>query len=102
MSRLIVLAFAVGMLRQLWAGGIAGWPEATLAIAIMLALPILNALDHSSPHDVLSVAEKMLSRFGEGGVRGVAGLYPTEPCKHDDHRDDGATCVHPSSFPECW
>ena len=37
MSRVIVLAFAVGMLRQLWRAGVAGWPEATLAIAIVLA-----------------------------------------------------------------
>ncbi len=91
MSRLIVLAFAIGMLRQLWAAGIAGLVDgATLwRSLIVLALPILNALDRSNPHEVLSLAESMLSRFGEGGVRSVASLYSTEPSKRDDHRDDG-------------
>lgn len=40
MSRVIVLSFAVAMLRQVWKAGIAGWPDATLAIATVLALPI--------------------------------------------------------------
>src|SRR5439155_27338276 len=33
MARLIVLAFAVGVLHEMWYAGVAGWPEATLAIA---------------------------------------------------------------------
>lgn len=44
-----VLAFAVGMVRQLWHAGIAGWPDATLAIAVVLALPTLGALERVTP-----------------------------------------------------
>ena len=90
MSRLIVLGFAVGMLRQLWRAGIAGWPEATLAMAIVLALPLLAALERARPVDVLALAKALVNRFGVGGVRSVANLYraPREPSKYDDHRDD--------------
>ena len=56
MSRLIVLAFAAAMLRQVWHAGVAGWPDATLAIAIVLALPLLGALDRASPEQVPSSA----------------------------------------------
>ena len=91
MSRLIVLAFAVGMLRQMWRAGIAGWPEATLAIAIVLALPVLAALERARPVDVLALAKALVNRFGAGAVRSVGNVYasPREPSKYDDHRDDG-------------
>ena len=90
MSRLIVLAFAVGMLRQMWRAGIAGWPEATLAMAIVLALPTLAALERARPVDVLALAKTLVNRFGVGSVRSVASIYraPREPSKYDDHRDD--------------
>ena len=90
MSRLIVLAFAVGMLRQLWSAGVAGWPEATLAIAIVLALPILGALERVKPDAVVELAGTLLNRFGVGGVRRVASVYDAarEPSKFDDHRSD--------------
>jgi hypothetical protein len=90
MSRVILLAFACAMLRQIWRAGIAGWPEASLSIAIVLALPVLGALDKVKPTDVLELAKVMLSRFGEGGVRRTASVYTsdTEPSKYDDHRDD--------------
>ena len=90
MSRLIVLAFAVGMLRQLWRAGIAGWPEATLAMAIVLALPMLAALERARPVDVLALAKALVNRFGTGAVRSVGSVYraPREPSKYDDHRDD--------------
>lgn len=89
MSRLIVLAFAVGVLRQLWQAGIAGWPEATLAIAIVLALPIVGALERVSPEQVTEVARALIGRLGAGGVRGVASVYAArEPSKYDDHRVD--------------
>jgi hypothetical protein len=42
MSRLIVLAFAIALLRQIWRAGIAGWPDATLSIAIVVALPVVG------------------------------------------------------------
>jgi hypothetical protein len=91
MSRLIVLAFAVGMLRQIWRAGVAGWPDATLAIAIVLALPTLGALDRMQPTQVAELAKTLLDRFGVGGVRGIASVYAEhaqEPSKYDDHRDD--------------
>lgn len=89
MSRLIVLAFAVGMLRQLWQAGIAGWPEATLAIAIVLALPVLGAVEHATPEQVTDLARMLLGRFGVGDPRHVGSVYDRqEPSKYDDHRTD--------------
>jgi hypothetical protein len=66
MSRIIVLAFAVAMLRQIWRSGVAGWPDATLAIAIVLALPILGALERVGPTHVVELAKLLLGRFGVG------------------------------------
>ena len=88
MSRVIVLAFATAMLRQIWRSGIAGWPEATLAIAIVLAMPMLGAIERVSPTAMLELAKTMLGRFGIGGVRHVAGAHAEEPSKFDDHRQD--------------
>jgi hypothetical protein len=91
MSRLIVLTFAVAILRQIWRAGIAGWPEASLAIAIVLALPILGALERVEPRDVLEVGKAFIGRLGEGGVRSVGALHAqpsSEPSKYDDHRAD--------------
>jgi hypothetical protein len=92
MSRVIVLAFAIGELRQIWRAGIAGWPEATLAIAIVLALPLLGALERARPSEVLELAKTLISRFGIGGVRPMASVYAPkrEPSKFDDHREDGS------------
>ena len=80
MSRVIVLAFAVGMLHQIWHVGVAGWPEATLSIAIVLALPILGALERVKADQVVDFAKTLVGRFGIGA---------TEPSKFDDHRADG-------------
>jgi hypothetical protein len=90
MSRVIVLAFACAMLRQIWRAGIAGWPEASLSIAIVLALPMLGALDKVKPAEALELAKVLLSRFGAGDVRRMATLYDpgVEPSKYDDHRSD--------------
>ena len=91
MSRVIVLAFAIGELRQMWRAGIAGWPEATLAIAIVLALPLLGAIERARPAEVMELAKTLVSRFGVGGVRPMASVYAAarEPSKFDDHREDG-------------
>jgi hypothetical protein len=91
MSRLVVLAFAVGMLRQLWRAGVAGWPEATLAIAIVLALPTLAALERVEPADALALMRGLVDRVGIGEVRRAGTVYDrsTMPSKYDDHRDDG-------------
>lgn len=91
MSRLIVLAFAVAMLRQIWRAGVAGWPEATLAMTIVLAIPVLGALGRATPRDVLEVAKTVVGRFGVGATRGVGSLFAEEPSKFDDHRTDGTS-----------
>ncbi len=83
MARIIVLLFAAVMMRQIWVTGIGGWPEATLTIAIVLALPLLSALERVNAQDVLAFSKTVASRFGIGAVR-------TEPSKFDDHRDDRA------------
>ena len=93
MSRLIVLAFAVGMLHQLWHAGITGWPEATLAIAIVLALPLVSALERVDPTRVVDLVTALAGRFGVGGIGNARPLTnpPTpsrEPSKFDDHHDD--------------
>ena len=90
MSRVIVLAFAVAMLRQVWKAGIAGWPAATLAIAIVLALPIVGALERCPPQQVVGLAKTLLNRFGVGAERQLANVYAAsrEPSKFDDHQED--------------
>ncbi len=91
MSRLVVLAFASGMLRQIWKAGVAGWPEATLAMAIVLALPVLGAIERVAPEQVLELVKVLIGRFGIGDGRTIAGVYPLEerePSRYDDHRRD--------------
>jgi len=86
MSRLIVLAFATAMLRQLWQSGVNGWPDATLSIAIVLALPLLGALDRVSPEQVLALGGALIGRFGIGDT-GIAGWSLNgEPNRFDNHR----------------
>jgi hypothetical protein len=94
MARVIVLAFAISMLHQGWRSGIAGWPEATLSIAIVLAMPILGALERVKPDEAMAFAKALLARFGLGETRReAADLLSQQPWKHDDHRDDGASRV---------
>jgi hypothetical protein len=90
MSRVIVLAFAVAMLHQIWHAGIAGWPEATLAISIVLALPLLAALERVKPSEVVALAKTLVNRFGVGSARAMTSVYSenAEPSKYDDHRAD--------------
>ena len=88
MTRVIVLAFSAAMLRQIWHFGVDGWPAATLAIAIVLAMPVLTTLEHAKPAQVLELARTLVGRFGIGAVRRVPYEYSTEPSKYDDHRDD--------------
>jgi hypothetical protein len=80
MSRLIAFAFAAVMLRHLWMGGIGGWPEAALAIATVLAVPIMSSLEHANPDEILAVTRLLLAKFGGAGS--------AEPSKLDDHRGD--------------
>jgi hypothetical protein len=91
MARVVVLAFAISMVHESWYAGIAGWPEATLSIAIVLTMPILSALERVTPEQAIGLAKAMLGRFGVGGTRrGVENVMGREPSKYDDHRDDGA------------
>jgi len=86
MSRLIVLAFATAMLRQLWQAGVSGWPDATLSIAIVLALPLLGALDRVSPEQVLAFGGTLVGRFGIGEARAAGWNNNGEPNRFDNHR----------------
>jgi len=88
MSRVIVLAFAAAMLHQIWHSGIAGWPDATLSMAIVLALPLLAALERVKPNEVVTFAKTLVTRFGIGAERTIANIYSSEPSKYDDHRAD--------------
>ena len=118
MARVIVLAFALGMLRHIWVAGVVGWPDATLSMAVVLALPLFGALDRVAPERVVDLASSLFGRFGVGerGARamdvgpasGVATTRSTmgsvlqprrthihrtefcEPSKFDDHRGDSA------------
>ena len=90
-SLTFVLAFAAAMLHQIWHSGIAGWPDATLSIAIVLALPLLAALERVKPTEVLAFAKTLVNRFGIGAERTIANIYSnasSEPSKYDDHRAD--------------
>jgi hypothetical protein len=90
MSRLIVLAFTVVVLRQLWRVGVAGWPDATLAVTVVLALPIVGALERVSPEQVTEVARALVGRLGVGEGRRIGSVFSSrEPSKYDDHRQDG-------------
>ena len=88
MTRLIWLAFAIACLRQIGAAGVAGWPEATLAISIVLAPPLLSALERVEPKDVLSFGQVLLGRLGLGEARRLTSAYAQEPSPHDDHQTD--------------
>jgi membrane-bound metal-dependent hydrolase YbcI (DUF457 family) len=79
MARLVVLGFAVALLHRIWTVGITGWPDAALAIAIVLALPVVDALGRARPTDVLSVLRALVEHLGVDG---------SEPSKFDDHRQD--------------
>jgi hypothetical protein len=91
MARVIVLAFAISTLHLEWRTGIAGWPEATLSIAIVLAMPILGALERVKPAEAVALAKAVLARFGQGQVgRAVASVAGDEPSRNHDPRDDRA------------
>ena len=102
MARVVVLGFAVAMLRQVWLAGIAGWPDATVSISVVLALPIVGALERVAPSDVVSLAQSLVGRFGAGGVRPAWSAYaaaPAEPSKFDDHRSDATGFTDPGDQP---
>lgn len=88
MSRVVVLAFAVGMLRHIWRAGIAGWPEAALAIAVVLAMPVLGALERAAPVQVVELTKALISQYAAGGVWNAANVHSAsarKPSQLDDH-----------------
>jgi len=68
MSRVIVLAFAIAMFRHIWRVGVPGWPDATLAITIVLALPLLGALERVRPTAMAEIAKTLIARLGVGST----------------------------------
>ena len=76
MSRLIAVGFAAVMLKHFWQSGINGWPDATLGIATVLALPVMNAIQRANPDEVVALTRVLVARMG------------SEPNKFDDHRTD--------------
>jgi hypothetical protein len=88
MARVIVLLFALRMLDQVKRGGVSGWPEATLCIAIVLALPLLNALERVSARGTIEVANSLLGAIGRRAAPRVAGAHPAEPGEVDGQREE--------------
>lgn len=91
MSRIVVLAFAAGMVRQLWKVGISSWPEATLAMTIVLALPMLGALERAAPEQTFDVLKTLIGRFGVGEQRAALSLFRSDlrdPSRYDNHWSD--------------
>jgi hypothetical protein len=68
MARLIVLFFAGVMLRQISRHGITGWPDATLCISVVLALPVLGALERVKPEQAVEFGKTVVRRFGVGNA----------------------------------
>jgi hypothetical protein len=71
MGRVVVLAFCIGMLRHIWQASVIGWPDATLAMAVVLALPVFSALDRVAPDRVvdLAVAARRAARRNHVALR---------------------------------
>lgn len=46
--------------------GVAGWPDATLSIAIVLALQLLGALKRVKPGETIELAKTLFRRIGIG------------------------------------
>ena len=88
MSRVIVLAFAVAMLRQIWRAGIAGWPDATLAIAIVLALPMSGARTRQARRRPGAREDARRSLRRGRWPHDRRACTRVEPSKFDDHQGD--------------
>lgn len=94
-SRIIVTVFSYGMYRQMRTAGIAGWPEATLCIALVYAIPILDALSKVSVAEVVEFGRAIVARFGIGAVRVVDALISREPnARTDDERGEYSEREH--------
>ncbi len=89
MSRITVLVFTIAMADRLTHAKALGWPEATLSIALVLALPLLTALSKLSPREVALFGTALLARFGVGDVA----QYP--PLDTSDERGEFADLPDP-------
>jgi len=67
-TRIVIGAFALALFRQMWVAGIAGWPEATLCIALVFANHIASALEKLPAREVVEFGKAIIGRFGEGDV----------------------------------
>lgn len=74
-ARLVVVGLATALAHRIWTVGITGWPDAALAVAIALALPIVDALAIARPAQIVSL---------------IRAAIATEASKFDDHRQDDA------------
>lgn len=86
MSRISVAVFtAVDAYRIAMAQSI-GWPEATLALGCMFAIPLLRALDKVSAQEALAFGTEIVKRFGVGDAAPPhAGMDSNEEgAYHDD------------------
>lgn len=68
MSRVTVAVFTGVDAYRLARATTIGWPEVTLAIALVFALPVLSALGKVSAPEVVAFGAKMIERFGVGDV----------------------------------
>lgn len=68
MSRVTVAVFTAVDAYRLATAKTIGWPEATLAMALVFALPVLAALSKVSPSEVVAFGAKIIERFGVGDV----------------------------------
>jgi hypothetical protein len=83
MSRITVAVFTCVVASRIAYATTIGWPEATLAMAIIFAIPVLRALDKVSPQEVISFGTKIVERFGVGDVA-------QPPFPGMDHNEQGA------------
>ena len=82
-SRITVAVFTAVDASRLATAQTLGWPEVTLAIALVFALPVLAALNKVSPSEVVAFGGKILERFGVGAV-----AQPPYPGMDQRERDD--------------
>ncbi len=86
--RVTIMLFTVVDLYRLATIPVIGWPDATLAIAIVLAHPLVSALERMKPEATVGLVKALVARFGVGEVARVGKVLNREPSKYDDHRQD--------------
>ena len=89
--RVTLMLFTAADLHRLWTIPVIGWPDAALAIAIVLAHPLVRALERAKPETTVDLMKALFDRFGVGDVARVAARCARgsrEPSKYDDHRHD--------------